>query len=133
MMVIADSNIWSEAFRKTRGNRKYSVELGHLITEGMIVMLGPIRQEVLSGIKSQEKYEQVKRALRAFPSARIDETDFENAASYFNLCRGHGIQGSHIDYLICACAIRLKTHIFTQDKDFTRYSKYIPIRLHEVK
>lgn len=93
-------------------------------------MIGPIRQEVLSGIKEPERYEKIRDALRAFPSQRIEKPIFELAASFFNLCRSKGIQGSHTDFLICACAFKWKTKILTKDKDFTKYAQYIPIELY---
>jgi len=129
-MVIVDSDVWSEAFRK-KGKESLSVlALRNLVNEGEIVMIGPIRQETLSGIKEIERYEKIREALRAFPSQRIDEPIYEMAAAFFNLCRSNGIQGSHTDYLICACAVKWKASILTKDKDFTRYSKYIPIELY---
>ncbi|MDA7500197.1 PIN domain-containing protein [bacterium] len=132
-MVIVDSDVWSEAFRK-KGEVSLSVHtLRNLITEGEVTMIGPIRQEILSGIKETERYEKIKDALRAFPSQRIEEPSYEMAASFFNRCRIKGIQGSHTDYLICACAIVWKARILTKDKDFTRYAKYLPIELHEAK
>ena len=93
-------------------------------------MIGPIRQEVLSGIRELERYEKIKEIMRSFPSRKIEESLFEMAASFFNLCRGKGIQGSHTDYLICACAIEWKAQILTKDDDYKRYSKYLPIELH---
>jgi len=38
-----------------------------------------------------------------------------------------------IDLLICAIAYRHKLAIFTTDRDFDRYAKHLPIRLHEVE
>lgn len=129
-MVIVDSDVWSEAFRK-RGKESPSVlALRNLINEGEVIMIGPIRQETLSGIKEATRFERIKDALRAFQSQRIDEPIYEMAASFFNLCRGNGIQGSHTDFLICACAVTWKASILTKDKDFTRYAKYLPIELH---
>jgi predicted nucleic acid-binding protein len=130
-MVIVDSDIWSEAFRKKGENSLTVHALRNLIDEGKVTMIGPIRQEILSGIKEAERYEKIKNALRAFPSHRIEEPIFETAASFFNRCRHRGIQGSHTDYLICACAIEWRASILTKDKDFTRYAKCLPIELHE--
>ncbi len=130
-MVIVDSDVWSEAFRK-KGKESRSVQcLRSLINEGEIVMIGPIRQEVLSGIKESQRFERIKEALRAFPSRKIEEPLFETAASFFNLCRSKGIQGSHTDFLIAACAVEWSASILTKDRDFIRYSKYLPIELHK--
>ena len=129
-MVIVDSDVWSEAFRKKGKESTCVPVLRNLVNEGEIIMIGPIRQETLSGIREIERYEKVRDALRAFPSQRIDEPIYEMAATFFNLCRSKGIQGSHTDYLVCACAVKWKASILTNDIDFTRYAKYIPIELY---
>lgn len=130
-MVIVDSDVWSEAFRKKGRSGKSVTTLRNLITNGEVVMIGPIRQKILSGIKDLSQYELIKNSLRAFPSHIIEEPIFEMAASCFNLCRSKGIQGSHTDFLICACSIKWKTSILSKDKDFVRYAKHIPIELHQ--
>jgi len=129
-MVIVDSDVWSEALRSKREESKSVIALRKLIEEEAVIMIGPIRQEVLSGIRELERYEKIKEIMRSFPSRKIEESLFEMAASFFNLCRGKGIQGSHTDYLICACAIEWKAQILTKDDDYKRYSKYLPIELH---
>ena len=125
-----DSAVWSEAFRKKSKESHYVLALRNLIIEGEIIMIGPIRQETLSGIKEISRFVMIRDALRAFPSRRIDEPVYEMAASFYNLCRSKGIQGSHTDFLICACAVKWKASILTKDKDLTRYAKFIPIELY---
>ena len=132
-MVIVDSDVWSEAFRKRGKESKEILCLRTLINEGEILMIAPIRQEVLSGIKESQRFEGIREALRAFPSQKIEEPIFEMAASFFNLCRSQGIQGSHTDFLIAACAVEWKASILTKDRDFTRYSKYLPIELYDTE
>lgn len=133
-MVIVDSDVWSEAFRKKKSKESPAVlALRALVSEGQVVMIGPIRQETLSGIKETERYEKIRDSLRAFPSPKIDEPIYEMAAAFYNLCRSKGIQGSHTDFLICACAVTWEAAILTKDKDFGRYAKYIPIELHATK
>ena len=46
-----------------------------------------------------------------------------------NIYRSNGIQGSHIDYLICSVAHNNDFLIFALDKDFEQYRKYIDIEL----
>ncbi len=129
-MVIVDSNVWSEAFRKNGDVTESVLQLRSLIEQGVVVMIGPIRQEVLSGIKESKRFEMIKKALRAFPSQKIDEQIFEVAASFFNLCRSKGIQGSHTDFLIAACAVEWDVKILTKDKDFDQYSEWLPLELY---
>lgn len=129
-MVIVDSDVWSEAFRKKNKESLSALALRNLINEGEVVMIGPIRQETLSGIREAERFKKIRGALRAFPSQRIDEPIYETAATFYNLCRSKGIQHSHTDFLICACAVKWKASILTKDKDFNRYAKHIPIELY---
>ncbi len=65
-----------------------------------------------------------------FPNEPIIDDDYLSAARFSNRCRQKGIQGSHIDFIICAVANRLKISIFTYDKDFEFYSQMIPVALH---
>jgi len=129
-MVIVDSDVWSEAFRR-KGKESVSVlALRTLVSEGTVVMIGPIRQETLSGIRDTQRFEMIRDALRAFPSQRISEPIYELAASFYNLCRSKGVQGSNTAFLICACAVEWKASILTKDKDFQRYVNYLPIDLY---
>jgi predicted nucleic acid-binding protein len=61
------------------------------------------------------------------------DADYELAAEFSNKCRKKGVQGSHIDFLICAVANRIDIPIFTNDKDFDRYQNIISIKLFEVE
>lgn len=47
--------------------------------------------------------------------------------------RAKGIQGTAIDLLICAVAIRHGMRIFTTDTDFDEFAKHLPINLHPVR
>ena len=55
MKVIIDTCIWSLALRKNEPqNNTYITELKELIKEVRVQLLGSIRQELLSGIKSKK-------------------------------------------------------------------------------
>ncbi len=129
--VIVDTCMWSLAFRsKTPKEKEVTEELTTLIDENRARIIGPIRQEVLSGYSKFSDYEKLKYILQYFPNVPIVDSDYEAAAEYSNLCRKKGIQGSHIDFLIGAVSTRSKMKIFTNDKDFINYSKYLPLTLH---
>jgi predicted nucleic acid-binding protein len=96
-------------------------------------MIGPVRQEVLSGIKERAQYERLREHLRAFPDVEIATADYEEAASHFNRCRRKGVQGSNTDFLICAIATRKDLSIFTTDRDFSQFAQVLPITLHHVR
>ena len=94
-------------------------------------MIGPIRQEILSGIRSESQFKKVRKHLESFPDFPILTEDYVTAAKFFNRCRSKGIQGSNTDFLICAAAVRNKFSIYTTDKDFEVFSKHIQIVLHQ--
>jgi predicted nucleic acid-binding protein len=107
--------------------------LSELVREGRVVMIGPIRQELLSGVKGSEQFETLRDHLRAFPDLSLGSADFEEAALCFNRCRAKGVQGSNTDFLMCAVAIRHGLTMFTTDNDFIGFAQVLPLRLHETR
>src|ERR1035441_3487489 len=69
-------------------------ELADLTREGRVRIIGLIRQELLSGIRTAAQYEKLRVALRAFPDVPIDTPDYEAAAGASNACRARGIARS---------------------------------------
>ncbi len=133
MKVLVDTTIWSLALRRRRPGPKEQVlidELSELVMELRAFLIGPVRQEILSGIPDQAKFEEVRLHLSSFDDLQIVQSDYEEAARLYNTCRRKGIQGSHVDFLICAVAIRHSAAVFTTDKDFTNYSKHLDLELH---
>jgi predicted nucleic acid-binding protein len=130
MNVLVDTSIWSLALRRRREQNPESSELAALVKEGRAQLIGPIRQEILSGLRSADQYERLRTHLRSFPDLPIATEDYERAAELFNTCRTHGVQGHHVDFLICAVALREDLDIYTTDKDFSSYAQHIPVRLH---
>ena len=131
MNVIIDTSVWSLALRRHRSSANAQTrELAELVREGRATMLGPVRQELLSGVRGEEQFETLRGHLRAFPDVPLEAEDYEEAASFFNRCRGKGIQGSNTDFLICATAVRRGFGILTTDGDFTQFARLLPIELH---
>jgi predicted nucleic acid-binding protein len=132
MKVIVDTSVWSLALRRDKDDFPAPVqELRHIIHDHRVQMMGPIRQEILSGIRSKDQFKKLRKHLESFPDLPILTEDYVTAAQFFNHCRSKGIQGSNTDFLICAVAVRNKFSIYTMDKDFEMFSKYIQIVLHK--
>ncbi len=132
MSVLIDTSVWSQAFRRHSADGESDLirELRELIADGNALVIGPIRQELLSGIKQPSQFDELRNRMRAFPDVRLESADYERAAEQFKKCRRNGIQGSNTDFLICAVAERLQVAIFTADNDFAHFSRLLPIRLH---
>jgi predicted nucleic acid-binding protein len=90
-----------------------------------VEIIGPIRQELLSGIREPSKFARVRDRLRCFADLEIGTADSQEAASHFNRCRSSGIQGSFTDFLICAVGVKHQLSILTDDKE-----KVVAIQLH---
>ena len=131
MKVLVDTSVWSLALRRRGHSDRPEVgELRSLIDEGRVSMIGPIRQELLSGIRTPEAFQRLREHLAAFPDEVLTTGDFERAAEHFNLCRARGIRGSNTDFLICAAAERRHMPVLTTDADFHRFAEILPIAIH---
>jgi len=138
MTVVVDTPIWSLAFRRRPHNlkpeqEKMKWELLELIREGRARLLGPIRQEILSGVREEAQFRRLREDLRAFEDEALTIEDYEEAADVGNRCRRAGVAGSPTDFLICACASRRDWAIFTTDGDFIHYARLVPLRLHAAR
>lgn len=134
--VLVDTSVWSLVLRKKELSKQEADlkdNLVSLIREGYVVMIGVIRQEILSGISRHEQFLALKQNLECFSDFDVVTKDYEIAADYFNQCRSHGIQGSHTDFLICSVAHNNNFSILTLDKDFLNYKKILDIDVIDLK
>ena len=135
MNVLVDTPVWSLALRHRRVHlnareRVLTQALAELIRERRVQMMGAIRQELLSGIRQEERFHKLRNYLRAFGEPGIELADYEEAAHMHSLCRARGTAGSAIDFLICAVAQRRDWHIFATDRDFDRYGRVLELKLY---
>ncbi len=134
MNVLVDSAIWSLVLRRRSAQlNKDQVALRdafvELVEEGRAKVIGAVRQEVLSGIRTTDSFEKVREYLRHFLDEPVLVEDHEKAAEVSNACMAAGIAASAIDALICAVAIRRGWQVYTTDRDFQRYAKVVPLTL----
>jgi predicted nucleic acid-binding protein len=133
MNIIVDTTIWSKYFRRKRHEQNIEIinEMAKLIKNQSLIIIGPIKQELLSGISNKNVFNKLRTKMRAFTDFKIKSTDYELAAEYYNNCMRNGIQGSQVDLLICAISVKNKFAIYTEDGDFKLYKKYLPIKLYK--
>lgn len=130
MNVIVDTPIWSKALKKKSPDKKIQHTLIELINGRRVVMLGAIRQEILSGVADARHFTQLKKKLIAFPDLKLRAEHYELAAEYHKICRGEGVSGLHTDFLICAVAALEGFAIYTTDKDFQKYTLHLDCELY---
>lgn len=126
MNVLADTSVWSLALcrKKTAQlnteERRLTVLLSEAIEDGRVKMIGPIRQELLSGIKGARQFEALRHDLEAYRDELLGTEDYEAAARWYNVCRDHGVECGPVDILICAVAIRRGWDVLTYDAAMIR-------------
>ena len=132
-MILIDTTIWSKAYRRkkiAREDQKTVNKLRTILDMEKEILIGPVRQELLSGISDKEAFNDLAMKLNGLNNYEVELADHDLAAEYFNICMSHGIQGSQTDYLLCAVAHRYNSEIFTEDKGFAMYKDYLPIKLY---
>jgi predicted nucleic acid-binding protein len=126
MKILVDSCAWSLLLRRknkavlSNEEQRMVASLSEAIQDGRVAIVGPIRQEVLSGIKERTQFERLRSALEAFPDSPITTGHYEEAARLFNLCRRHGVECGAIDILLCAVASTERWSILTTDGGLLR-------------
>ncbi|MDY6968797.1 MAG: PIN domain nuclease, partial [Spirochaetota bacterium] len=78
MKVLIDTSIWSLVLRRKTGstsiiNNAEKNELKELINESRVAIIGPIRQEILSGISNDKQFKILKEKLQAFEDIAIQQ------------------------------------------------------------
>ncbi|GAB1540100.1 hypothetical protein NUACC21_27690 [Scytonema sp. NUACC21] len=73
MKVVVDTSVWSLALRRNTPSQAMVVvnQLRDLIVDGRVVLLGSVRQEVLSGIRYHEEFTRLKEYFRGFPDLEL--------------------------------------------------------------
>ncbi|MCC7421884.1 MAG: PIN domain-containing protein [Planctomycetaceae bacterium] len=136
MKVLVDTCVWTLVLRRRRTGlsaeeRVLTMTLAELIRDDRVVLVGPVVQELLSGVPRNTEFDRLRARLDDFPDVGIERQDFEEAAKCHNVCRANGVAGSTIDFLLCAVAIRNGWAILTTDADFIRYAGHLPLTLHQ--
>jgi predicted nucleic acid-binding protein len=120
--LLIDSCVWSLALRRRHGailsaaEQQIAASLTEAIRDGRAAIIGPIRQEILSGIKDPTQFEKLRRTLQSFPDESVATSDYEDAGRLFNVCRSKGLQCGPVDILLCAVALQRRWAILTFDQ-----------------
>ena len=126
MKVIVDTCVWSLSLRRrditriSADERQMLLQLMDAIRDGLAAIIGPIRQEILSGIRNRAQFAKTEKLLDPFLDEEITADDYIEAARLFNLCQDHGVKSGPVDILLCAVAARNHFGILTNDQDLKR-------------
>lgn len=134
MSALIDTTIWSLAFRResrllNARQQELVADWHSLVVSGGAFLIGPIQQEILSGIRSETVFNDLARWLGYFDLLDVLPQDYDQAARGFNSLRAAGITATPTDMLICAVAIRCDMPVMTADSDFPRFARHLPVQL----
>ena len=78
MKVLVDTPIWSYALRTPNKEYQHEIDqLKSLIRDQRALIIGPIRQEMLSGYSDLRKFKKLKEKLSFFENTPIQDIDYE--------------------------------------------------------
>lgn len=126
MKVLVDTCVWSLFLRRRRSaalspaEQKLADLLKEATQDGRVAILGPIRQEVLSGIRDQAQFRKTELILEPFPDEELTSADYVAAARCFNRCRDHRLECGPVDILICSVAAQRHWSVLTNDQALIR-------------
>lgn len=104
MSVPVDTGICSLALRRRkRVHCPEAAELWRLFSAHVVEIIGPIRQEILSGVPDKAHFELVETALDALVDLPLTVEDHVTAAKLHDLRRAGGIQGSSTGVFPASC------------------------------
>jgi predicted nucleic acid-binding protein len=110
MRVVVDTSVWSLAL--LRRNPKPAAEteaLAELFSEGRVVLLGAIRQEIFSGVRDSEQFDRLRAALEPFPDEPVGASDYVDAAKGLSL---HGAPSREAAHFLISPSSRSLSHCF---------------------
>lgn len=116
-MVLVDTSVWIEVFRKPS-----RLKLDSVIGLDEIVTCLPVIQEVLQGFQDERAFRLARESMLAFPivESPLRSEVFQEAAQLYRLARRAGVTvRSGVDCLIAACALRHDLSVFHDDRDFS--------------
>lgn len=125
-MVLVDTSVWVEAFRRAR-----PLHLESLVAFDEVAICLPVFQEVLQGFRDEGAYRTARQALLQLPllESPLTVAVYDEAASLFRAARRAGLTvRSSVDCLIAACALRHDATVLHRDRDFAALARVSALR-----
>jgi predicted nucleic acid-binding protein len=125
--LVVDTSVWSLILRRPKieeDNPFVQAFCDHLTAEDGIFLIGNILQELLDGLRSPHQFQRLIHFLEPFPLLKLSRATYVEAARLRSHCRGKGIQGGPVDFLIAFACIEHGFPLLTADPDFLRIARH---------
>jgi predicted nucleic acid-binding protein len=130
-MVLVDTSVWIEMFRKPA-----RLHIDDVADFDEVVTALPIVQEVLQGFTDERAFKQARESMLALPvvESPLQEAIFVDAAQLYRSARRAGLTiRSSTDCLIAACAIRHHLTIVHIDRDYDHLAKVSTLQVRRIR
>jgi predicted nucleic acid-binding protein len=129
-MVLVDTSVWVEVFRRVR-----PLNLTAVVDLDEVVTCLPILQEVLQGFQDERAFRIARDAMIALPivESPLRLEVIEDAIRLYRLARraGRTIR-SGVDCVIAACALRHGLLVLHHDRDYDMLAAVSPLQAREI-
>lgn len=129
-MVLVDTSVWIEVFRKPARLR-----LEDIVEFDEVVTCLPVVQEVLQGFADERAFAVAREAMHALPMVEspMRQSVFDEAVDLYRRARRAGLTvRSGVDCLIAACAVRNDLTVLHHDRDFANLARISPLEARRV-
>ncbi len=129
-MVLVDTSVWIEVFRK-----RAPLDLEGFVDFADVVTCLPVMQEVLQGIRDERAFRVAREAMQALPivDSPLERAVFDTAVDLYRAARRRGLTvRSSIDCLIAASALRHDLEVLHHDRDYKLLAEVAPLRQRRV-
>lgn len=129
-MVLVDTSVWVEVFRKSGRFR-----LDSMVDLEEVATCLPVIQEVLQGFRDEQAFRVAREAMLALPvvESPLRAVVFDDAVRLYRVARRAGLTiRSGVDCLIAVCAIRNGLEVLHHDRDFDLLGRVSQLRAREI-
>jgi len=118
-VLVADTSAWVEYLRRTESPA--DLALNDAIGNNGVLLLEPVKAELLVGARSNVEVRELRRLLEGFDVELVHpRDDFEAATDLYQRCRTIGVTPrGPLDCLIAAMAARTGRPLLHHDRDLT--------------
>ena len=130
-MVLVDTSVWIELFRKST-----RLQLDAVVDFDDVVTCLPVVQEVLQGFDAEPAFTKARQAMLALPivESPLGGDVFLQAIDLYRAARRTGVTvRSSTDCVIAACAIRNQLDLLHVDRDFDALARVSALRARNVR
>lgn len=130
-MILVDTSVWIEVFRKPARLRLED----HLDFDEIVTCL-PVVQEVLQGFDRETDFRRAREAMWSLPivEAPLEPAVIDDAVDLYRRARRAGVTvRSGVDCLIAACALRHNLAVLHVDRDFDNLARVSQLEATDLK